>query len=295
MFAKALSKAFGFTKPIIISTRTEGGRVVSNCAAYIAVNPDGWIITAGHVFDSFTQYQRDQKKAEEAEKAGLPKDPELLVNHSFWWGQDGVSMESAYVDRMVDIAVVKLRGFNPKSVPEYPVFRDPDTLRPGTSVCKLGFPFKEVSTEFDESRRSFRITQGLPLPFFPMDGIHTRNVSNGVSPENHEILYVETSTPGFKGQSGGPMVDTDGMIYAMQVQTVTLPLDFHPVVEYGGQKTVENQVLNLGLGVHVRTIRKILDEKGVPYIAEGRGSQGERYVIDRSRLCGIRIFLRIPQ
>lgn len=281
MFVKALKKAFGFTRPVVISTRTVDGTVKSAVATMILVNPEGWAITAGHVFDKQVKYSKDREKIAEAEKSGLEKDPEWITNHSIWWGMDGVVPEKAYVDRQVDLAVVKLKGFKGSSVKEYPVFRDPSTLFPGTSLCRLGFAFKEVDSSYDESKKAFKLAKGtLPLPFFPNAGMHTRNVMKGESMEKHKQLYVETSTPGFKGQSGGPIVDVDGMIYAMQVHTAHLSLDFHPMVEYNGEKMVENQVLNVGLGLHVETITKILDEKGINYNSETQGSQGERYVIN---------------
>ena len=83
------------------------------------------------------------------------------------------------------------------------------------------------------------------------------------------MTYIETSTPGLKGQSGGPIFDSHGNIYGMQVITNHLPLGFHPMVEYDGRKVVENQFLNVGVGVHVRTIRDILDARGVDYTSEG--------------------------
>ena len=105
---------------------------------------------------------------------------------------------------------------------------------------------------------------------FPNDGMVTRIVSRGMTNDNKfERLYVETSTPGLRGQSGGPVFDTEGRLCAMQVQTVHMPLGFHPTVEYDGKSVVENQFLNVGLGVHVRTIRAVLDDRGVRYDCEG--------------------------
>ena len=39
-------------------------------------------------------------------------------------------------------------------------------------------------------------------------------------------------------------------------------------VEYDGKTVVENQFMNVGLGVHVATIRDVLDSRGVRYDAE---------------------------
>ena len=87
--------------------------------------------------------------------------------------------------------------------------------------------------------------------------------------DKHEMLYVETSTPGLKGQSGGPIFTTKGHIYAMQVATAHMPLGFSPTIEVDGRTEVANQFMNVGLGLHVRIIREILDEHGIRYDAEG--------------------------
>lgn len=203
----------------------------------------------------------------------LRKDPKWLTNHSFWWGWDGVRLTDAYVNRMLDFTVGRLQPFKPEMVRQYPTIRNPDTLRPGTSVCRLGFPFSNVESEFDEALNAFRIKKGvLPLPLFPNDGIHTRNVMNGVAKDNYEMLYVETSTPGLRGQSGGPIFDKDGNIYALQVQTAHFPLGFQPVIEIEGKRVVENQFINVGLGVHPKSIISVLRDRNVKFRLQGEES-----------------------
>jgi hypothetical protein len=284
MFAGACEKAARFTRPLIISTRQIDGKVNATCGAFIVINKEGWIITAGHMFDSFVKFQGDQNKIKEVNELnssrnsapGSPSnsirtDPEWLTNHSFWWAWDGVRLVEAFVDRQIDLCVGRLEPFDPKWITEYPVFRDPESLRSGTSVCRLGFPFAQVESEFDEVLKSFRIKKGvLPLPLFPNDGIHTRNVVKGRSKEgNYEMLYVETSSPGLRGQSGGPIYDKDGKIYAMQVQTAHMPLGFQPTAEYEGKRVIENQFINVGLGIHSKTIQTILKDRNIRFQAEG--------------------------
>lgn len=284
MFADACEKAAGFTRPVIISTRQYDGKVIANCGTFIIINEDGWIITAGHMFDSFVKYQSDMKKIEEIKKLNesrikvpgspdnrIKMDPEWLTNHSFWWGYDGVKLIDVYVNRQLDLAVGKMYPFKPEWVREYPVFRDGDTIRPGTSLCRLGFPFVQVESEFDETFNTFRIKKGvLPLPLFPNDGIHTRNAMKGKTKDgNYDMLYVETSSPGLKGQSGGPIYDKNGHIYAMQVQTSHIALGFHPTVEFEGKRVVENQFINVGIGVHGKIIQQVLMDRKVKFRKEG--------------------------
>ncbi|MBQ7701020.1 MAG: trypsin-like peptidase domain-containing protein [Candidatus Methanomethylophilaceae archaeon] len=288
MFADACEKAMRFTRPVIISSRTVDGKTHSGCAAFIVLNRDGWIMTAGHVFQQMIKYQEDQKKIKDIDEIissegphpNLRKDPSWITNHSFWWGQDNLAFTDGFIDLELDIAIGRLEGFRPEMISEYPVFKDPANIRPGTSLCRIGFPFIESTTDFDEEQKRFCIRQGvLPMVFFPNDGIHTRNVYMGKSRNGeYDRLYIETSTPGMRGQSGGPIFDRNGCVAAMQVRTAHLPLGFAPtIINNKGESIVENQFLNVGLGLHVKTIMKLLDDKGIKYNRES-DDQGFRIV-----------------
>ena len=282
MFADACEKAMRFTRPVIVSTRCVDGTTQSGCGAFIVINRDGWIITAGHLFSQFIKFQQDKKKIDEIDKNGgqEQKDPKWFTHHSFWWGWDRVNLVEGYIDSEIDIAVGRLEGFKPQMITEYPVFKDPDTIRPGTSLCRIGFPFTDSTTDFNESNGTFCIRKGvLPMPFFPNDGIHTRNIYNGKSKSgNYDKLYIETSTPGMKGQSGGPIFDRNGYIAGMQVRTMHMPLGFSPVaVDPKGEKVIENQFLNVGVGLHVKSILQILDDRHIKYDCE-RDDQGYKIV-----------------
>ena len=74
------------------------------------------------------------------------------------------------------------------------------------------------------------------------------------------VKFVETSSPGLKGQSGGPTFDSEGRIWAMQSKTAHYPLEFP-----AGQKNQEHQFLNVGMGTHAKTIIDFLDSNGVKY------------------------------
>lgn len=292
MFADACAKAAEYSRPVVISTRHQDKSVSTECGTFIVLNDEGWIMTAGHMFDSYLKYQADLKKVEEIRqlndarrsRPGSPSgeikvDSSLIINHSFWWGWDGVRLKNEILlVRDLDLAVGRLEPFDPEWVREYPVLCGPDRPRPGTSVCRSGYPFMNIMSTWDEENRSFHIP---PLQrtgmIFPNEGMHTRNVMQGKTNDgNYDKLYVETSTPGLRGQSGGPIYDRDGHIYAMQVQTRHMPLGFHPTVEYDGRTVVENQFLNVGLGIHVRVIRQILDEHHIRYRS---GSDSEEFRI----------------
>jgi len=76
---------------------------------------------------------------------------------------------------------------------------------------------------------------------------------------------LETSTPGLRGQSGGPIFDTKGTIWALQSRTSHFPLGFSPKVKKDGKDIEENQFLNVGWGVHAELIAAFLKDNGVDY------------------------------
>ncbi|MCL2712439.1 MAG: trypsin-like peptidase domain-containing protein [Methanomassiliicoccaceae archaeon] len=283
MFGDACEKAMRFTRPVITSTREYDGTVKCSCGAFIVLNDDGWILTAGHIFDSFVAHKEHGKKIKEIEEQNSHKgisdrnrpklkiDPSWLTNHSFWWGWDGVRLNEVFVDRKIDIAVGRLQPFDRKWITEYPTIKDPLKMRPGTSLCKLGFPFSQINATFDEKANNFRLAdKTLPLPLFPLEGMHTRNIMHGKSMDNTiDILYVETSSPGLRGQSGGPIFDKDCNICGIQLRTNHMPLDFKAEATVDGRKVVENQFLNLGVGLHAKTIVDVLRKRNIEFTMEG--------------------------
>jgi S1-C subfamily serine protease len=132
------------------------------------------------------------------------------------------------------------------------------------SVLRYGYPFHAVDAAFDEQTRTFSIVSGLPVPVFPIEGITTR-LAQGPPDAKYERWFLETSSPGLRGQSGGPVVDTDGTVWAIQSRTAHLPLGFNPRVKIGNAEIEEHQFLNVGMGADSRTIKEFLDHHGVSY------------------------------
>ena len=259
MFGDACEKAMKFTRPVITSVRHRDGTVDCSCSAFIVLNDEGWILTAGHIFDSFMAFRDNSGK-----------DPNGITNHSFWWGWDITRLNDVFVDRTMDIAVGRLEPFNKEWITEYPTIKDPSKMRPGTSLCKLGFPFVAVTAAFDEKNNSFRLADGtLPLPLFPIEGMHTRNIEHGKSADGIDALYVETSSPGIRGQSGGPIFDKDCNICGIQLRTNHMPLDFKAKTVVNGKEVEENQFINLGIGLHAKTIAELLEKKNIRFRMEG--------------------------
>ena len=111
----------------------------------------------------------------------------------------------------------------------------------------------------------------MPLPMFPMEGMFTRVVNTRVpgSGEGESSSFIETSTPSLVGQMGGPVFDTEAVLWGIQSHTAHHALGFHPSVPGGPAGHVEHQFLNTGLAVDARVIREFVDAEGVDYESEG--------------------------
>jgi len=288
MFAQACTLVRQFMQPVIISIRYYDKTTACYGGNFVILNAEGWIITVAHLFESFQafrkhteeikEFQANQQAAQEKPWLSIQQkrknlrsikaDSHWITNHSFWWGKDGMSLKDMKVLPEADLVVGRLDPFDPDFVKTYPSIKDPTAnLDPGTSLCKLGFPFHELKTSFDEESGNFRLPPGvLPVPLFPLEGIYTRNVLQGKSKdERYEIKWLETSSPGLRGQSGGPVFDTKGTVWAIQSRTYHFPLGFSPKVVRDGKEVEEHQFLNVGWGIHPELIVRFLRDNGISF------------------------------
>lgn len=287
MFTNAYKVASCFTQPVIISTRFFDKTVECGCGAFIVVNGEGWIMTVAHLWESFLAFQQHTKEisnhniqlqtiqqdkrldAKQKRKRinHLKINPKWITNHSFWWGRDNVQLKDITLLPDGDLVIGRLDPFDPKSIMSYPVFKDPTSLSIGTSLCKLGYPFHKIEAAFNESKNMFELApNALPLPRFPIEGIYTRNIMTGKSKDGkYDIKFLETSSPGLRGQSGGPVFDVKGTIWAVQRGTVHFPLGFSPKIKKDGREVEENQFLNVGVGIHPELIVAFLKDNGLKF------------------------------
>ncbi|MGB2678203.1 MAG: serine protease [Candidatus Acidiferrum sp.] len=285
MFADALDSVRPCTLPLVICTRHFDGTVEAGLATFVVLNREGWVLTAAHVLQAFFDTQKHapeirEYRRQEAEIQNNPlftkgvrakylknlkSNPKWITSGSFWWGMDGVKIETVAVNPVRDLAVGQMQGFNPDSVARYPVFKNPDSpLRIGTSLCRLGYPFHGVQATFDEVTGQFKFAEGvLPAPQFPIEGIYTRDCMMIEQNSKRGALFLETSSPGLRGQSGGPIFDTRGRVCGIQSRTVNFPLGFSPQVSQGNVQTIEHQFLNVGIGAHIKEIATFLAEQKV--------------------------------
>ncbi len=292
MFRDAVSTASKFTFPVVLSRQDVAGNCSSGVGSFVVVNNEGWIVTAAHIITQLEAANNEAAKValhltneaniraditlgpKERQKA-LAKlgklDPILTKNSGAWWGLPNadVIITNIHLIASVDIAVGRLEPFDPSWVTEYPKFKDPTKdLRPGMTLCKLGFPFHSFQPSWNDVDKRFEFPAGtMPLTSFPIDGIFSKTY-DVQDPINHgfALKWLVTSTPGLQGQSGGPTFDANGTVCAIQSKTAHLSLGFDiDVPGKPGQK--EYQFLNVGLGVHPTTIYGLFNSLGLRFDA----------------------------
>jgi hypothetical protein len=249
------------------------------------VNSDGWILTAGHVVGALIKCNQDKPKYDQylatraaiESNAALSKgnkkqqmralkcDPDWMTSVSYWWGRDDVTAGTWHVDGTADLAAVQLINHKWPDGQKFAKFGDPAVELPqGRSLCKLGFPFHEFKTDFDEATGRFVINQLPPLVRYPLDGIVTRyNMIRSSS--GSMAKFVEMSSPGLKGQSGGPWFDVEGTVWGIQSRTHSLALGFSPEVQTKSKKIAEHQFLNSGVAAYISEIARFLGQHGIAF------------------------------
>jgi hypothetical protein len=287
MFAQALARVEAFTLPILFSRRRVNGNIESGIGTFMVVNREGWVITAAHLAKEFAAFERDRVEVEAYNRARAeiegngklhPNDkkkrlrelkaaPHWITHMVSLWGNPAWRITVLHVDEFSDVAVGRLEGFDPASVAHYPVFKRPtQPMLPGTSLCRVGFPFTVINATFDAATGQFRLDERvLPIPRFPNDGIHTRIAIQLDPNTGRRVKFVETSSAGLLGQSGGPIFDVHGHVWALQSKTQSLPLGFKPVVQDGDRRIVEHQFMHVGWGSHVEEILSMLNQNNVAH------------------------------
>lgn len=286
MFAAAYAKATVFTRPVIISVAHFDNSCAAKIGSFVVINDEGWIITAAHIVNDLMASEKakaehsaylvqvDQinqskallsdQKIKQIRKLGR-RDPKSIIDYSPWWGQDGATLKDISILDDADIAVGRLDAFNAKPT-AYPIFKDPQKpILSGTSLCRLGFPFHAVQPTYTTNPAAFKLPPGtFPMVFFPNEGIFTRVLALNQDPKNY-IAFIETSSPGLPGQSGGPIFDQQGTVWGIQSHTSSIPLGFKGQVPGGPAGQVEHQFLNVGRGAHPSTIAQILNKVGIKH------------------------------
>lgn len=286
MFSKAYEIAKKYTLPLVVTIRFFDKTIEGGLGSFIILNDDGWLMTAAHNFGAsfaFNQHQKEfkeyndkvqkinsNKQLKQGKKRALLKaikpNKKWVTNFAILLSGKPIKIEEYYIYGKHDIAFFRINKTAIKDQKDFPKIIDPSKIKSGTSLCKLGFPFVEFKPTFNESNNQFELPPNLlPVPLFPIEGLYTRNLLDGIEEGGANVKYLETSSPGLKGQSGGPIFDSEGNIYAVQSKNVTMPLGFTGSVKVKGKTVEENQFINVGIGVHPETLKFFLDKHGIKY------------------------------
>lgn len=291
MFVDAIEKVDQFTRPIHFIIRYYGGSdIIPGTGTLFFVNDQGYALTCRHIarqvlyaqsiYENYLKFKGELRKFER--DPGLETQRILLENKYKINAQTPIRVLYNFINcvsvyksltihlhQSQDLAIIRFNDFGSKSYQGYARFlKNAAGIKQGKYLCRLGYPFPEFTNyQFDKHTNDIRwTTEGrVNTPSFPIDGIVTRHIG-----DNNNIVGVEMSTPGLRGQSGGPLFDTNGTVYGMQSSTRHLHLGFdqvnREVITDGQRKRVSNYpFLNVGQCVHVDVIKNFLREKKVDF------------------------------
>ncbi len=283
MFSEAIQKIEGFIRPTIICKRTENGEVSAEGATIIIINKEGWFLGATHKFEVIPLLKRHRQEKEtmasnrknfesmntptaKKELEKLKPDPNWLTASSIWPGTDGQKIVDLDVIPEADLLLGRLDPFDASTVTNYPVFKDPSKPLPaGTSLCKVGYSYTALTTKYDEKKNNFSL-DFKNLVTSPLDGIYTRDIAFH-TPEERKIpiKFIETSSPGLRGQSGCPVFDAEGRVWGMHSKSHHLPLDTNASTKIGEETMQIPQFLSVSWAVHPEVITGFLKERKISF------------------------------
>lgn len=289
MFQNAINTIKDVTFPLIVNIRTYNGESKSSFGTAILLNNDGFFLTCAHMFLLAQQFENDKvelSKFNEAlqsitdakkRKSFMKKaNPAWITNFGMYSPKYNTDVDPSTIkiNFALDLAIFKvisLPDFEPNIV--FPTFNKTKTILPGTSFCRLGYPFKSANVTFNTETNMFSMDFLSSLNVVPNDGIITQYIDNLSQVEIQGIKRsgsaIETSTPGLRGQSGGPIFDVDAVILGLQSFTVTTPLDIDGIVKnkkYPNKKDEHfPQFILFGVGESSKQICAFLDAENIVY------------------------------
>ena len=297
MFIKAIEDIQKFTRPVHTIVRYYGNDFATpGTGTFFFVNDQGMAITCRHIAnniintdainqrygtikkekDSFgTKIDGKYKKqvaALEAKYGLVNQETVIQIKNTIMDSFDSITTIDCIAHPTLDLAILKFNGFSKILYSSHATFiKNSADIRQGKYLCRYGYPFPEFNNfRYDPVQDDIEyIPTGIVgTPAFPLDGIVTRHLTDG-----KQIVGIEMSTPGLRGQSGGPLFDTNGFIYGMQYATNHLHLGFDmknkEITSEGKKIRVTNQpFLHVGHCVHVDRIKEFLTQHHIHFEQE---------------------------
>jgi hypothetical protein len=294
MFIQAIERVAQFTRPLNTIQRTYNAKkIMPGSATLFFVNEKGYAVTCKHVADMLTISEKINQNylSFKNERQKIPNDgkqkahlkglelkykfiPEttIQIKNTFVDCVDTMSGFTWHAHPTLDLAIIKFNDYNNILYTDCAKFiKDTSKIKQGKTLCRLGFPFPEFTNfVYNEALDDIEWnTTGLShSPRFPIDGMVTRFLA-----ENNQLYGIELSTPGLRGQSGGPLFDEKGTVYGMQFSTKHLHLGFDLVdqellINNKVKKVSDYSFMHLGQCIHADAIKAFLREHKVDFYEE---------------------------
>ncbi len=144
LFSKCLRSVEKYTLPVILSRLRFDKQIESFCGTFIVINRDGWVLTAAHIVKEMllmathaneiqaynsarVALQNDSQLTEKKKRAkigALGANPAWVIEQATLW-IGASTLVDFRLDEPADIAIGRLDPFDPNSISEYPVFKNP--------------------------------------------------------------------------------------------------------------------------------------------------------------------------
>lgn len=287
MFSEAIEKVAQFTTPIHTIHRWFGTDIARpGSATMFFVNDRGDAVTCKHVAELIEQSggigaRYHQYKAEKQQLLGSVQEKELMDRYGWNAGQmcellvrlhGAADFDTVEILKHPhhDLAVIRMVNARQIAYTEFARFAPLAHQVPqGKFLCRLGFPFPEFSNfSYDAATDSigWTPTGNAATPRFPLEGMVTRHLADASG-----VYGIEMSTPGLRGQSGGPLFDDQGIVHGMQFATNHLHLGFDmhqkEILSNGEKIHIANYqpFLHVGWCLNAAVITDFLRENNVPH------------------------------
>ncbi len=291
MFINAIEIARKYTRPIHTITKTfNGGNIIPGAATLFFINEEGYALTCKHVVEMllkatqinnhYNKFKAERNLLKPGEKYkrllkalllkyNIRNSTTVQIKNTFVDCVDKMSGFSSIVHPHFDLAIIKFNDFSKLHCTDFAIFKkDTSKIKQGKYLCRLGFPFPEFTNytyNINNDDIEWNSTGKNGSPIFPIEGMITRFLA-----DQNGKYGIELSTPGLRGQSGGPLFDSDGIVYGMQSRTKHLHLGFdieNTVILSKGQlkKVSDYSFIHLGECIDVGVIKDFLKQHKISF------------------------------